>query len=252
MRAAERRGQGFYPALSLACALALWWTLALLLASPTLPTPARVFATVWDATLHGTLLHDIAASLARVAAAFVLAMAAGTGIGWIMGRSPRLDALLDPLLVVALNVPVLVVVVLAYVWLGLNDAAAVLAVVVVKTPTVAITVREGVRAIDSGLDELAQVFHLPLARRLRHVILPQLAPYLAAAGRSGLAITWKIVLIVELLGRPDGIGFAINMRFQDFDVAGIVGYGLVFAIVMLVVEAAVLRPWERRANAWRG
>ena len=83
------------------------------------------------------------------------------------------------------------------------------------------------------------------------VVLPQLSPYLAAAGRSGLAITWKIVLIVELLGRPDGVGFALNLFFQNFDVTGILAYGLGFALLMLLIEAAALQPWERRANAWR-
>ena len=80
---------------------------------------------------------------------------------------------------------------------------------------------------------------------------PQLLPYLAAAARSGLSITWKIVLVVELMGRPNGVGFVLNMYFQSFDVTGIVAYGLGFAAIMLVVETALLQPWEKRANAWR-
>jgi NitT/TauT family transport system permease protein len=88
-------------------------------------------------------------------------------------------------------------------------------------------------------------------RRLRAVVLPQLAPYLAASGRSGLSITWKIVLVVELLGRPNGVGFALNFYFQNFDVTGIIAYGMAFAVVMLLVESAVLQPLERRANRWR-
>jgi len=76
-------------------------------------------------------------------------------------------------------------------------------------------------------------------------------PYLAAAGRSGLSITWKIVLLVELLGRPSGVGYELNLFFQDFNVTGILAYGLAFAGLMLLVEAALLQPLERRATAWR-
>jgi ABC-type nitrate/sulfonate/bicarbonate transport system ATPase subunit len=54
-----------------------------------------------------------------------------------------------------------------------------------------------------------------------HVVLRQLAPYLAAAARSGLSLVWKIVLIVELLGRPNGVGFEIGVAFQLFDVTRI-------------------------------
>ena len=194
---------------------------------------------------------NIAATLARVACAFTLSMLAGVALGTLAGRSPRADALIDPWLVVALNLPVLVVVILAYIWVGLNETAAILAVTVAKLPTVVVTLREGARALDPALDEMATAFRIPAARRLRRIVLPQLAPYLAAAGRSGLSITWKIVLVVELLGRPNGVGFALNLFFQDFDVAAILAYGVVFAALMLAVESALLQPLERRANAWR-
>lgn len=87
--------------------------------------------------------------------------------------------------------------------------------------------------------------------RLRHVVLPQLAPYFASAGRSGVSLIWKIVLVVEFLGRSDGIGFKIHLYFQLFDVGMVLAYALSFVIVMLVIEAAFLRPWEARATKWR-
>jgi NitT/TauT family transport system permease protein len=220
-------------------------------ADPLLPSPLRVAAFVWRETIDGELPRQMAVTLARVGTAFVLAMAAGSVIGYVMGRSPRVNAIADPWLVIALNLPLLVIVILAYIWIGLNDIAAVLAVVVAKAPTVVVTIREGARALDPGLDDIAAAFRLPPLRRFRAVVLPQLAPYLAASGRSGLSITWKIVLVVELLGRPNGVGFALNFYFQNFDVTGIIAYGLAFAAVMLLVESALLQPLERRANLWR-
>ena len=84
-----------------------------------------------------------------------------------------------------------------------------------------------------------------------HVVLPQLGPYLAAAGRSGLSLVWKIVLIMELLGRPNGIGFQIGVAFLLFDVSLILAYALAFVAVILVIETAVVQPIERRASRWR-
>ena len=86
---------------------------------------------------------------------------------------------------------------------------------------------------------------------MRHVVLPQLAPFLAAAARGGLSIIWKLVLVVEFLGRPDGVGFQIHLRFQLFDVAGVLAYAASFVAVMLVVDYALLQPWEGRARRWR-
>ena len=197
------------------------------------------------------MLPAILATLGRVLCAFALSMLAGSAIGLVAGRARAVDAVIDPWLVIALNLPVLMVVVLVYIWMGLTETAAIIAVCIAKIPTVVVTVREGARALDPALDDLARGFALPRWRRFYKIVLPQLAPYLAAAARSGLSVTWKIVLIVELIGRPNGVGFELNFYFQTFDVAGIIGYGLVFAMVMLAAEMLVLQPVERRVNAWR-
>ena len=86
---------------------------------------------------------------------------------------------------------------------------------------------------------------------LRKVYLPQLNPYLMAAARNGLALIWKIVLVVELLGRSDGVGFQLGTFFQFFDIKGILAYTLAFAVVVLVVEALLMRPLDRRLSRWR-
>jgi NitT/TauT family transport system permease protein len=81
--------------------------------------------------------------------------------------------------------------------------------------------------------------------------LPELFPFIIAAARSGLALIWKIVLVVELLGRGNGVGFQIGTFFNLFDVASILAYTIAFVAVIQFIELAILRPLERRANQWR-
>ncbi|ASY72272.1 Taurine transport system permease protein TauC (plasmid) [Sinorhizobium fredii CCBAU 83666] len=183
--------------------------------------------------------------------AFVPAMAIGVALGFLMGRVPAVDRWLDPWLVVFLNLPALVLIVLCYLWIGLNETAAIIAVVLNKIPNVATILREGARALDPHLGAMAQVYRMAPMARLRHVIMPQLAPFLAGAARSGIAVIWKIVLVVEFLGRSSGIGFQIHFYFQLFDVAMVLVYALSFIGVMLLVEAMFLQPVERRVRRWR-
>jgi NitT/TauT family transport system permease protein len=199
----------------------------------------------------GTLFYHLAVTLARVAAAFVIAMAIGSAIGVLMGQHQRLDRLLDPWIILLINIPALVVIVLCYIWIGLTEAAAITAVALNKIPNVVVTLREGARALDPRLMEMARVFRFSRLRLLRHVVLPQLFPFIAAAGRSGLALIWKIVLVVELLGRSNGVGFQIHLYFQLFDVAAILGYALAFVCVMLLIEFVVVQPLETHVNRWR-
>ena len=121
-----------------------------------------------------------------------------------------------------------------------------------KLPAVVVTLREGARALDRDLAGMARSFRLGAWRTLRHVIFPQLSPYLLVAARSGLALIWKIVLVVELLGRPDGIGYEIQVFFQLFDIKRLIAYALAFVAVVLAIEWCVLLPLERHLSRWRG
>jgi len=232
--------------------LLLLWELASLAANPRkLPSPQTVAGVLIDGIADGSLPYHVGITLARVAVSFVLAMVIGVAIGIAMGRRPRLDRYFDGWLVLFLNVPALVTIVLCYVWFGLIEAAAIAAVALNKIPNVIVTLREGARALNRDYLEMAEVFRLGRAKTLRHIVLPELFPFIIAAARSGLALIWKIVLVVELLGRSNGVGFEIGTYFSLFDVAGILAYTIAFAAVIQLIELTLLRPLERRANQWR-
>ncbi len=237
--------------LSLLALLAAWEAAARLAGSRTFPAASHVAAALWRETLTGALPLNLGLTLWRIAAAFILSMLLGSALGIAMGRRPRLDRALDAWLTGLLNLPALVMTVLIFVWFGLSEASAIAAVTLNKLPTTAVTLREGARALDPALMEVAQIFRVPRGLVLRHVVLPQLAPYLFAAARSGLALIWKVVLVVELLGRSDGVGFQIEVYFQVFDVTGILAYTLAFILVVQALEWGVLQPLERRALGWR-
>lgn len=229
----------------------IWSIAAVSIERNVLPPPWTVAEVVLAEAASGDLFFHLYCTLVRVAAAFVLAMSLGTAIGFAMGRSRVVNRVLDLWLIVLLNLPALVVIILAFVWFGLNEVAAVGAVAVNKLPNVIVTIREGARALDPDLDQMAKAFRLSFRKRLFDVMLPQLQPYIAAASRSGLSLVWKIVLVVELLGRSNGIGFQLSLYFQLFDVAAILAYALSFVVVMLAIEFAVVQPLEKKANRWR-
>ncbi len=232
--------------------LAVVWQLAAMgLQSKALPAPSSVLLALWHEIQSGDLLFHLGRTLQRVALSFVLSMLVGVALGILMGRSRRVDQTLDGLLILALNIPALVTTILCYIWFGLNETAAILAVVINKVPMVAVTLREGARAIDQGLMEVAQVYRLSRRDTLLRVYLPQLTPYLFSAARNGLALIWKIVLVVELLGRSDGVGFQIGSFFHFFDISSILAYALAFSALIFLLEAACLRPLEAHLNRWR-
>ncbi len=216
-----------------------------------MPTAGKVLAAMWQEAQSGRLEANLSITLARVAAAFTVAMLLGSALGAAMGRLPALDRWLDAPVTVLLNLPALVGIVLTFIWFGLGEWQLVVAVALNKLPSTAVTLREGARALDPQLATMARSFCVSRRSMLRHVVLPQLAPYLFAATRSGLALIWKIVLVAELLGRSNGVGFQIQVEFQLFDIAGILAYAVSFIVVVQAIEWGCLQPVERRIASWR-
>ncbi len=237
--------------LSIALFGLIWQAFASALDSRALPDPMTVLRVFMRDTRSGELPFHVGVTLARVAVSFGLAMIIGSSIGLAMGRMKRIDRFFDSWLILFLNIPALVTIDHCYIWFGLTEAAAILAVSLNKIPNVAVTMREGARALDRQYTDLARVYRLGRWRTLRHVVLPQLAPFFAVSARSGLALVWKIVLVVELLGRSNGVGFQLHLFFQLFDVPSILAYTLAFVAIVQLIEVALFYPWERYANRWR-
>jgi NitT/TauT family transport system permease protein len=246
----QRRSQ-LLAALSLLVLLGLWQLLAMALNSPSLPLPVKVASVFWQACVSGELPFHLGVTLLRLLASFTIAMLLGCAIGVLLGRNTAFDAFFDNWLVIFLNVPALVTIILCYVWFGLVESAAIAAVVINKVPNVVVTIREGTRALDKDLLEMAQSYRFSKRKTFAHVIWPQLHPYVMAATRSGLALIWKIILVVELLGRSNGMGYQLHLFFQLFDVASLLAYTFAFVAVIQLIELVLLKPLDRTSLRWR-
>jgi NitT/TauT family transport system permease protein len=239
------------PTLSLLAFLAVWQGLAVYLNSNTLPTPETVAKVFWLACVTGQLPFHLGVTLLRLIVSFTISMLLGCAIGIVLGRNKKLDAFFDNWLVIFLNVPALVTIILCYVWFGLVESAAILAVVINKLPNVIVPVREGTRTLDQDLLDMARCFHFSKRKTLVHVIWPQLHPFVMGATRSGLALIWKIILVVELLGRSNGMGYQLHLFFQLFDVASILAYTIAFVAVIQMIELLILKPLDKKSMRWR-
>ena len=250
-KAANLRPERWIRILSGLVFFVIWLVGAELAESRFLPTPWQVCRAIFDHISEGELQHHVGITLARVGVSFFIAMAFGTALGMIMGSNRRWNLALDGVLVLALNIPALVVIILCYIWFGLGEFAAILAVAINKFPVVVVTMREGARAVERDLLQVARAFRIEARRTFFQIYLPQLYPYLLASARSGLALVWKIVLVVELLGRSDGVGFQLAVFFQFFDIASILAYSFAFISVVMAIELVIMAPIDRRLSEWR-
>ena len=229
----------------------IWHLASIFVDVELLPGPDEVSKKIIEEAISSELFFHTLITLKRVSISFIIAMLIGTFFGLYMGRNERANTILDDWLVLGLNVPALVIIILCYVWFGLNEMAAILAVSLNKIPMVAVIMREGSRAIEKDYLDVGKFYKIGKNKLFLKVILPQLYPYLLSSARSGLSLIWKIVLVVELLGRSNGVGFKLYGFFQFFDISGILAYTLAFVILIIFVEFLLIRPFERKMSVWK-
>lgn len=229
----------------------LWQALSITIDSSVFPSVIDILANLARNIGDGELFEHLGITLQRVFIAFVITMFIGIAIGILMGVYKRVDDFFDFLLILGLNIPALVTIVVCYIWFGLTDTAALLAVIINKVPIVVVNIREGTKAINRDYLDLARVYNVSSKETFFKVFLPQIYPYIMASTRLTLSLVWKIVLVVELLGRSDGIGFKISMFFQFFDITSIFAYSLAFIFVILLIEQYILKPIENRISVWK-
>lgn len=241
----------FYPLVAVVLLVMVWEPIALHVSVGFIPTPMQV----WKDLVSSVQLLDtyrvILITLRRVVIAFVAAGIAGISLGVAMGLRKSVEQFAVPYVVVSLAIPGPVYVIMALLILGVNEFSSLLALIVAVTPFVTNIVFQGTMARDVKLDEMARHYQIRGTARIRHVIIPQIAPSVLAGARTSFALSWKLVVLMEALSRPDGIGAEIQHAFKLLRPAHVVAFTTLFMLVMFAIEVLGFKPLEKSLLRWR-
>jgi NitT/TauT family transport system permease protein len=237
--------------LSLLAALGAWYFISWYVPGGFFPGPVDATSALIGNIRDGQVFTHLSMTLLRVFGGLALAMLIGIPVGVIMGMSAKAEKLLDLWLMIALAIPSLCYGLICFIVLGLNEVGATLAIALTGAPSIAVNVLEGVKNLDPRLLRMAEAFRADRTLLLRHVVMPQLAPYIMASLRFGLGLIWKIAVIVELLGLPNGVGFQLYYWYQLADMRQVLAWTLVFTLTMMFIEMVIFKQIERKLFAWR-
>jgi NitT/TauT family transport system permease protein len=238
------------PGLTALVILAVVWELTAYLSGGWVPSLADIARALVGTVTDPATYRNAGITLYRIAIAFVGATVVGSLLGVAMGFSRLAEGFLRPLVVIALAVPDPVYVIFAILILGTDESSGLVALTLAVLPFVVTVVHSGVRARDPQLDELARVYRFGRARYASQVLLRQVTPALLVAARTAFAFSWKIVVLVEAISQPLGIGSQIYAAFRLLRYDEMVAVALVFILVMRLIDALLLGTAERRALAW--
>lgn len=182
-------------------------SMALAAANPSgsllLASPVRSALRLLELLPSSVFWRAVGSSSLRIFGGFLLSCALALLLASLAAGRPRLRELLAPPVAVVKATPVASFIILALVWLDARSLSLFISALMVFPP-VYLNVLEGLRRTDRKLLELAQVYRIPLGRRIRGIYLPQVLPYFRSAASLALGLCWKAGVAAEVIGLPAG------------------------------------------------
>jgi NitT/TauT family transport system permease protein len=238
-----------YAAVSTTLLLALWQLASNLIGPAVLPSP---WATTQAALGSNPYFwSDIGITSVRILGAFSIGLGAALFFGVLLGTSRTAERIIGPWITIGASTPALVFIVVAYLAGGLSELSAMVGAAFVVAPSMTYVMWDGIKSINPELTEMARAFGIDRRIVIARVVLPQTIPFMFTAARTGLSLTWRIMIFVELIGRSSGVGYRIQYWYNLFNMQQVLGVATSFCLLMLLVEFGALRPAERYLFRWR-
>lgn len=215
----------------------------------TLPAPSQVAVAFWESAKSGELGRNVLISFERA----IIGLAIGGGLGFVLGIltgvSRRAELLLDSGLQMLRNVPHLAIIPMVILWFGIDETAKIFLVAVGTLFPVYLNTYHGIRTIDRGLIEMAEVNGLGKFAIFWRVLLPGAMPSVLVGLRYALGIMWLTLIVAETISASSGIGY-MTMNAREFLQTDVVVLGiLVYAILGKAADTAT-KLIENRVLAW--
>jgi len=225
---------GVPPLASLAFLLALWEAASLAFGQSSFPPPTEAMRALPAIFRDPETYTNIGASLARMAAGFVLGLVIAVPAGLAMGRSRGAANFLNPILTAIYPIPKAALMPILMLWVGVGDLSKVLVIFLGVSLPLVYHSYEGARAVDEKLIWSAMAMGTGPVARVWRVTLPSALPEVLLGCRIGLAMALILMITSEMIVRQSGAG---NLLFNSLDMAQ---YDNVYAMIAILAALGVV------------
>jgi ABC-type nitrate/sulfonate/bicarbonate transport system permease component len=214
------------------------------------PAPSTILAALKALLGRPEVLESLAVTAWEVVAAFLLAVPVGLLLGFLLAEVPVLGALFRPLVNFLFGVPKSIFLPVFILVFGVSIPQKIAFGVFT---TIFVLIVGGTTAVQSVSRELILVSRVYGASRgqiIREIYLPAMAPILLESVRLGLVFNITAVLLCEIYGARDGIGYRIAAWGENMQMPQLYAALVIVALAAVAVNEA-LRTVESRLGAWR-
>jgi len=216
-----------------------------------LPSPKVTFLTLFEMLKDEMVINDILITIKRALIGFGISVTLGSILGLLSGLYVTASILSRPIVTILLGMPPIAWIVLAMIWFGMTDDTVIFTVVVASLPIVFLGALQGTRTLEGDLKQMAESFNLTFKMKLFDLYFPHIFSYVFPAWISALGMSWKIVVMAELLSSNDGIGAALAISRSQLDTPTALSLVVIMIGSLLLIEYLFLEPLKREVELWR-
>lgn len=216
-----------------------------------LPAPKATFIAAWEMLQTENIWQDIKITLHRAVIGFFLSVSLGSVLGLLAGLFVTASIMSRPLITILMGMPPIAWIVLAMIWFGMSDETVIFTVVVASFPIVFVGALQGTRTLEGDLKDMSDSFKAPLWMKFIDVYFPHIFSYLFPAWIAALGMSWKIVVMAELLSTSDGIGAVLAVARSHLDTTSALALVSILVGSLLLIEYLLMEPVKREVEQWR-
>ena len=216
-----------------------------------LPAPKETFSRLVHMLLSEGMWQEMQITIRRALLGFFISALLGSVLGLLAGLFATTSIMSRPIVTILMGMPPIAWIVLAMIWFGMGDQTVVFTVVVASFPIVFIGALQGTRTLENDLKEMADSFKTPSLIKVTDIYFPHVFSYVFPAWIAALGMSWKIVVMAELLSTSDGIGAALAVTRGQLDTAGALALVMMLVGSLLLIEYLLMEPIKREVEQWR-
>lgn len=232
----------------LVAAIVVWQLVTMRLANLYAPTPAAIAGAAWRNA--SVLAASTPVSLAKLGIGWAIAVVAGVGLGLLLGVLPRAADVIEPVGAFIRAIPPVLLMPILVIWCHLGTTLEITTIALGCAWPILVQTIEGVRSIEPVLLETSHSYRTGRLRHLFAVVAPSAAPKIVTGLRVSLSLALILMVITELIGASDGLGYQLGFAGNQFD------YPLMWACFVLLgvlgyLLNQILLAADRRLVSWR-
>lgn len=227
----------------------LWWVTSENSTSYVYPPLSDVVESLREDWMFDQVSTDLVPSLARFSAGYALAVVAGIAGGLVLGLMPRVRRAAEPVTEFLRAIPPPLLLPFVIVTFGIGNGSKIAVIALGSVWVILLNAVDGVRSVDPVLLDTAASYGLPRRRTVWRIVLPAASPQIAVGMRTGIAVGLIMMIISEMQGSTNGLGYQVLAAQRSFDTASMFAGIIVIGLVGLAVNLGFVLA-ERRIMRW--